>query len=117
MAREAAPVEELALSADALQHVDPLTAEVTLLAVCHCRAGTVFWLWRSCWFRTEIRGHRLHHLRGKRSFQGSECACKSALCLKQLWMAKFSEATLATHKVILSHPELDGSFLSCQLFL
>lgn len=35
MAREAAPVEELGLGADALQHVDPLTTEVTLLAVAH----------------------------------------------------------------------------------
>lgn len=32
MAGEAAPVEELALGADSLQHVDPLSAEVTLLA-------------------------------------------------------------------------------------
>lgn len=35
VAGEAAPVEELALGADALQHVDPLTAEVTLLTVAH----------------------------------------------------------------------------------
>lgn len=38
MAFEAATMEELALSADPLQHVDPLTAEVTLLAVPHQRA-------------------------------------------------------------------------------
>lgn len=35
MAGEAAPMEELALSADALKCIDPLTTEVTLLAVCH----------------------------------------------------------------------------------
>lgn len=47
MAREAAPVEELALGADALQHVDPLAAEVTLLAV--LLTPQVLWLRsRSC---------------------------------------------------------------------
>lgn len=39
MARETAPVEELALGADALQHVDPLAAEVTLLTVGHQNIG------------------------------------------------------------------------------
>lgn len=33
MTGEAAPMEELALSTDALQHIDPLTTEVTLLTV------------------------------------------------------------------------------------
>lgn len=35
VAGEAAPVEELALGADTLQQVDPLTTEVTLLTVAH----------------------------------------------------------------------------------
>lgn len=48
MTREAAPVEELALGADALQHVDPLTAEVTLLTVAH----------HNLWPRSRSRGCR-----------------------------------------------------------
>lgn len=39
MARETAPVEELGLGADALQHVDPLATEVTLLTVGHQNFG------------------------------------------------------------------------------
>lgn len=35
VAGETAPMEELPLGADAFQQVDPLTAEVTLLTVCH----------------------------------------------------------------------------------
>lgn len=56
MARETAPVEELALGADALQHVDPLAAEVTLLTAGHQNV----WLGRrfrdGCWHRGELWG-------------------------------------------------------------
>lgn len=58
MARETAAVEELALGADALQHVDPLAAEVTLLTVGHQN----FWLGRRFrglrWHRGELGGRK-----------------------------------------------------------
>ena len=39
MAGEAASMEELPLSADPLQHVDPLSTEVTLITVCQRHTG------------------------------------------------------------------------------
>ncbi len=73
MAGEAATMEERAFSTDALQHIDPLTTEVTLLTVSHRHTSTRFRLrlrlrsrlrlrCRSrsrC--RTGLRGHRRHH--------------------------------------------------------
>lgn len=67
MAGEAAPMEELALSTDALQHVDPLTTEVTLLTVGHRDNGGSFGLRLRSRSRSrsrsgaELRGHRRHH--------------------------------------------------------
>lgn len=69
MAGEAAPMEELALSTDALQHVDPLTTEVTLLTVGHRHNGGSFGLRLRLRLRSrsrsrsgaELRGHRRHH--------------------------------------------------------
>lgn len=67
MASEAAPVEELALSTDALQHIDPLTTEVTLLTVRHRHASTRLGLGLGRWIRsgircrTELSGRRRHH--------------------------------------------------------
>lgn len=77
VAGEAAAMEELALGADTLQHVDPLTAEVTLRAVCHRHAitgtrtgtgtGLRLWLWHGCRRWAELGGHRrLRRLRGER---------------------------------------------------
>lgn len=68
VAGEAAAMEELALRADALQRVDPLITEVTLLAVRHGRGGSRWRLGSSCRCGTELRGRRrLRRLRGERS--------------------------------------------------
>lgn len=69
LAGKAAAMEELALCADALEHVDPLTTEVTFLAVCQQRADIRLGLRRESrrrvWLRM-VRGGR-HHLDGGRS--------------------------------------------------
>lgn len=68
MARETAAVEEPALGADALQHVDPPAAEVTLLAVGHQKFWPRSRLRDGCWHRGELGGRgRLRRLRGERS--------------------------------------------------
>ena len=56
MAGEAAPVEELALRADPLKHIDPLSAEVALLtAACRGAAGPLRLRVR-VWPGTHLRG-------------------------------------------------------------
>lgn len=56
MAGEAAPVEELALSADPLQHIDPLAAEVALLTVACQGAAVQVRLRVRVWPGTHLRG-------------------------------------------------------------
>lgn len=64
---EAAAMEEPSLSTDALQHIDPQTTEVALLAVHRLHVGTRLRLWSSCRCRTQHRGHRrLRRLREKK---------------------------------------------------
>lgn len=58
MARETAPVEELGLGADALQHVDPLAAEVALLTVGHQTLGPGRLFRGGRWHRGELGGRR-----------------------------------------------------------
>lgn len=76
MAREAAPMEELALGADALQRVDPLTAEVALLAVRHRRGG--FRLRGGRGRGTELGGRRRPH-RLREKDQSGKCVQDSQL--------------------------------------
>lgn len=77
---EAAAMEEPSLSTDALQHIDPLTTEVALLAVHRQRVGTRLRLWSNCRCRTELRGHRrLCRLREKRSMNDQE---RTRMCTK-----------------------------------
>lgn len=122
MAGEAAPMEELSLCADALQHVHPLTTEVTLLAVCHQHSSFRLRLRSHIGDRTQCRGHRRSWRLRKRSdsrFRINKATPAIVDCAENKWRSCSCGLLNKTHIVLISHPGLRvfGLFLSYQLFL
>lgn len=112
VAGEAAAMEELALRADALQRVDPLVTEVTLLAVRHGLGGSRRRLGGSCRCGTELRGRRrLRRLRGERStgIKGHTCPMNG---IKSLLKFRRRRLTLSSSPILV--PRFSDASFSCR---
>lgn len=111
MAGEAAAVEELPLGADALQHVDPQTAEVTLLTVCTQHAGVRLDVKHRIRRRAPLGG--LGGRRGLHDKSGGKLGSDEEEYNRLVFGGEI------THGVLVSHPHLSSSglFLSGQFLL
>lgn len=117
MAGEAAAMEELALGTDALQHVDPLSTEVTLLAVSHRHTSTRLRLRIKSRIRcrTELGGHRRHRrLRGKAESNSVTPHWQKLMKNRDELLQKATQRTLSLSPILVSFFLFSVASFSCR---